>query len=61
MSKLRWTIQFIVLAIANLGFVQVLKTGIPCPFFYCYACPAAAFACPIGVFQNYAILQQFPF
>ena len=50
-----------VLAIANLGFVQVLKTGIPCPFFYCYACPAAAFACPIGVLQNYAVLEQFPF
>ena len=61
MSKLRWSTQFIVLAIANLGFIQILKTGIPCPFFYCYACPAAAFACPIGVFQNYAILQQFPF
>lgn len=61
MAKLRWVIQFFVLAIANLGFVQVLKTGIPCPFLYCYACPAAAFACPIGVFQNYAILSQFPF
>src|SRR5512136_3122089 len=61
MSKLRWSTQFIFLAVANLGLVAILKTGIPCPFFYCYACPAAAFACPIGVFQNYAILQQFPF
>ena len=61
MSKLRWITQFIVLAIANLGLFKILKTGIPCPFFYCYACPAAAFACPIGVFQNYAILQQVPF
>ncbi|MDM7999904.1 MAG: 4Fe-4S binding protein [Dehalococcoidia bacterium] len=60
MRKLRWTIQFAVLAIANLGFIQVLKIGVPCPFFYCYACPAAAFACPIGLLQNYAILHQVP-
>ena len=61
MSKLRWTTQFAFLAIANLGLFKILETGIPCPFFYCYACPAAAFACPIGVLQNYAILQQVPF
>lgn len=61
MRKLRWTIQFAALAIANLGFVQILKIGVPCPFFYCHACPAAAFACPIGLLQNYAILQQVPF
>jgi len=61
MRKLRWTTQFIVLALANIGFLQILKTGVPCPFFYCYGCPAAAFACPIGVLQNYAVLGQFPF
>jgi ferredoxin-type protein NapH len=60
-SKLRWTTQLLALVVANLGVFAVLKTGLPCPFFYCYACPAAAFACPIGVFQNYAALQQFPF
>lgn len=53
--------QFLALALANIGFIQILKTGIPCPFFYCYGCPAAAFACPIGVFQHYAVLQQVPF
>ena len=53
--------QFLALALANVGFIQILKTGIPCPFFYCYGCPAAAFACPIGAFQHYAALQQFPF
>jgi len=53
--------QFLALALANIGFIQILKIGIPCPFFYCYGCPAAAFACPIGVFQHYAALQQFPF
>lgn len=61
MTKLRWTAQILALITANLGVLAVLKTGIPCPFFYCHGCPAAAFACPIGVFQNYATLQQFPF
>jgi len=61
MRKLRWATQFLALVLVNIGFVQVLKLGIPCPFFYCYGCPAAAFACPIGTFQHYAALQQFPF
>lgn len=61
MRKLRWVTQFLTLVVVNLGFVQVLKLGVPCPFFYCYGCPAAAFACPIGTFQHYAILEQFPF
>ena len=61
MNRLRWTTQILALIAANLGLFTVLQTGIPCPFFYCHGCPAAAFACPIGVFQNYAALQQFPF
>src|SRR4030042_736024 len=64
MSKLRWTTQFIALVLANIGFIEILKIGVCGPFFYCYGCPAAAFACPIGVLQNYAIfgsLHQFPF
>lgn len=65
MGKLRWTIQFIALALANIGFIQFFKTGICAPFFYCYGCPWAAFACPIGVFQNYAAhyaaIEHFPF
>ncbi len=61
MWKLRWTTQFIALALANIGFLQILKLGVCGPFFYCYGCPAAAFACPIGVLQNYAALGQFPF
>ncbi|MBM4443967.1 MAG: 4Fe-4S binding protein [Chloroflexi bacterium] len=61
MAKLRWATQFLTLVLVNVGFVQVLKLGLPCPFFYCYGCPWAAFACPIGTFQHYAALQQFPF
>ena len=61
MSKLRWAIQLIALVVVNLGIIGILKTGVPCPFLYCYGCPAAAFACPIGVLQNYAVVQQIPF
>ena len=61
MKKLRWTTQFLALILVNIGVVQLLKLGVPCPFFYCYGCPWAGFACPIGTFQHYAALGQFPF
>jgi len=61
MDKLRHFTQFLSLILVNIGYVQVLKTGVPCPVFYCYGCPWAAFACPIGVYQTYAALEMFPF
>jgi len=61
LGKLRRATQLITLVLVNLGFVQILKTGGVCPVFYCYGCPWATFACPIGVFQTYAALGQFPF
>lgn len=61
MAKLRRTTQLIALVLVNIGFLQILKTGAVCPFFYCYGCPVAAFACPIGVLQNFAALEHFPF
>jgi polyferredoxin len=61
MNRIRRSTQLIALVLVNLGFIQILRTGIICPFFYCYGCPAAAFACPIGVLQHYVALQQFPF
>jgi polyferredoxin len=61
MGRLRRTTQFLTLILVNIGFVQATKTGIACPFFYCYGCPVAAFACPIGVFQNFVAVEQFPF
>jgi len=61
LGKLRRSTQLIILILVNIGFVQFLKTGAVCPFFYCYGCPLATFACPIGVFQNYAAVGQFPF
>lgn len=61
MRKLRWTTQFVALALVNIGFLEVLKLGVCGPFFYCHSCPAAAFACPIGLLQNHLALGSFPF
>ena len=61
MSKLRRFTQLLALVLVNLGFIEILKTGAICPFFYCYGCPLAAFACPIGVLQTHAALGPFPF
>jgi ferredoxin-type protein NapH len=61
MNKLRRSTQFLSLIIVNLGFTPAFKIGVVCPSFYCYGCPWATFACPIGVFQTYAALDVFPF
>jgi len=61
MKRARWTLQVAGLVLANIGLVEFLKVGICAPFFYCHSCPAAGFACPIGLLQNYAALGSFPF
>jgi ferredoxin-type protein NapH len=45
------------------SYVTWLTTrGLPCPALNCYACPAAAFACPIGSIQHIAgARHQVPF
>ena len=58
MGKFRRTTQFLALIVVNIGFTQATKLGVVCPFFYCYGCPWATFACPIGVFQNFIALEQ---
>jgi polyferredoxin len=35
--------------------------GICSPVFHCYACPLAAFACPIGVLAQFSALHTIPF
>ena len=60
-GRLRRSTQLLSLIIVNIGFTPALKLGVVCPVFYCYGCPWAAFACPIGVFQTYAGLGLFPF
>jgi len=60
-SRARIATQLVSLLVLNLGLSSVLKTGLICPALYCYGCPLAAFACPIGVLQNYIILGRIPF
>jgi ferredoxin-type protein NapH len=55
----RWVIQLVSLVITNAYFFPGLKR-IPCVTLNCYSCPAAIFACPIGVLQNTAISRMLP-
>jgi len=52
--------QVLALIIFNLGFLRILKTGFICPSLYCYGCPFALFACPIGTLQNFVTFRQIP-
>ena len=40
---------------------QNVTKGIPCAALNCHACPAASFACPIGVLQHFIARGQIPF
>jgi len=61
LSRLRHMTQTITFLVSNLGFIPALKTGFICPFFYCYGCPLASTACPIGTLQRFLILPAIPF
>jgi len=60
LGRLRHTTQVIAFIISNLGFNAALKTGCIYPFFYCYGCPLAFSACPIGTLQHFVILAKLP-
>ncbi|MFO8010224.1 MAG: 4Fe-4S binding protein [Dehalococcoidia bacterium] len=61
LGKLRLSVQLLAIVILNLGFTQSFKTGALCPAFFCYGCPWAAFACPIGALQSFTAAGLFPF
>ncbi|MEM4293402.1 MAG: 4Fe-4S binding protein [Thermoplasmata archaeon] len=54
----RITLQFLVFVTLNLGLV-IGFYGIPLPFFYCHACPAAVGLCPVGAEQYGVIVNPF--
>lgn len=56
----RVSIQVLGLVLHNLGLTFSLKTGIVTPALYCYACPLAMFACPIGTLQHFCALRILP-
>lgn len=55
-SDYRLISQTVFFVLANLGFIEM--TGLIYPFFYCYACPFADAACPIGILEH-AILGDY--
>jgi len=61
LGKIRLATQIAALVIVNLGFTQTLKTGALCPGFFCYGCPWATFACPIGTLQNFTAVGMMPY
>lgn len=58
----RRTVVQVVSALALNSYVtQAFTKGFPCPALNCYACPTAAFACPIGSLQHLVgARRQFP-
>jgi len=60
LSRLRHMTQAITFIISNLGFIPALKTGLICPYLYCYGCPLASTGCPIGTLQHFIILPAIP-
>jgi len=57
----RASLQVLGFIVHNLGFTFSLKTGIVSPVLYCYACPLASFACPMGTLQHFCAMRQLPF
>jgi ferredoxin-type protein NapH len=52
LARRRALVQVLSALTLNSYFTQRITKGLPCPALNCYACPAAAFACPIGGIQN---------
>lgn len=61
LGRLRQLSQVVFLVLSNIGFEGFLKTGIVCPYLFCYGCPVASVACPIGTLQHFAIIRLIPF
>lgn len=61
LGPLRHITQAISFFLSNLGVNLSMKTGGVYPFLYCYGCPLAWGACPIGTLQNFTILRICPF
>jgi polyferredoxin len=61
LSRLRHITHTIAFFLSNLGFIRMFETGLICPYFYCYGCPLASTACPIGTLQHFIIFPAIPF
>jgi ferredoxin-type protein NapH len=61
LAERRTLVQVLSALTLNSYFTQRITKGLPCPALNCYACPAAAFACPIGSIQNAIGAHKPPF
>jgi ferredoxin-type protein NapH len=61
LGRLRHLIQIVSFFLSNLGANLAMKTGGVYPFLYCYGCPLASGACPIGTLQNFVTWGICPF
>jgi polyferredoxin len=59
-AQRRTVVQAVSALSLNSYFTQRITKGLPCPALNCYACPAAAFACPIGSVQHFVARHKFP-
>ncbi len=59
LARWRTTIQTYFLFIWIFPFIRIHT--VCSPVFHCYACPLAAFGCPIGVIAQFSALHLFPF
>lgn len=61
MGRWRRSVQLFSALALNSHLTWHVTRGIPCPALNCYACPVAAFACPIGSIQHFLGSTKFPF
>ena len=59
-ARYRGAVQALSALVLNSYFTQRITKGLPCPALNCYACPAAAFACPIGSLQHFIERRKVP-
>jgi ferredoxin-type protein NapH len=60
LARQRAVVQIVSALTLNSYFMRHFTKGLPCPALNCYACPAAAFACPIGSIQHFIGRKRFP-
>jgi ferredoxin-type protein NapH len=60
LAQRRTIVQIVSAVTLNSYFTQHVTKGLPCPALNCYACPAAAFSCPIGSLQHFVGRRKFP-
>ncbi len=60
LARRRNWVQLGAALLTNSYVTRYVTKGIPCPSLNCYACPASAFACPIGSLQHFIGRHKVP-